>query len=756
MAKSLYEPEPCTISEILKKSTHDATFIVPDLQRPYVWSPNQVSLLIDSIFRGWPFGTLLTWTVKREVVAGRLEGIPARSFYTLVSQCPDVPEKTATMDPGNYKTEYTMILDGQQRVQSLILAFGDADGICMYDSDWKKVSDPKSKARSKSGYTTAGLCLDLAKYLEEVKRCGYRCRNVNLADCLKWAVLDRRLCSANYPGGSPVPLAYSGVDCFIPLKSMWNMTDANRNEDDDLAPLADTIIDGAFESPEPKRQFCDRFGGYDNVKKYLIPFLRRCCEIKELPITCLNVRAYEENPKASDDQKRVDRQEYDDAIVNIFTRLNTAGRALTREEITFAWVKSTWKDAGVTGGAYPKAEDFVDRIKDVFSSWDLSVDNVIGSLSIIWCDHDPGRMGRRLADRELLQASVIRNMSGFLRRNADALVVAAERVCALYEKYHLTNVTDSFNDVTIAWDLYFTGESTWGRVGESTKLAKDNATKALDEIVRRFIARWAPNPSWGRYWTVQAVPFLEKTMEAMYRGGVDVAAAPDEAAWRDRLKALSREVNQNAIPEAKDLEMRLWERAVYLYRSRLEIWQGLDESRAKFRSLTFRTAADKGEPQLNVDHVVAYALWKKKVEDAFADNTLTVEKAAAVLLGKSAEEIARLREVDPSFEAEVKRSSVEFINNIGNCMLLNYCYNIKKRDYPLSTFMDQMYEFRPETPAPNRVDREQWVAAMELADELIHPDKHSIEEIAAAILAREKLIYGELGRFTTTPEPDLH
>ena len=40
-----------------------ATLVIPDLQRPYVWSPNQVSLLVDSLVRGWPFGTLLLWKV---------------------------------------------------------------------------------------------------------------------------------------------------------------------------------------------------------------------------------------------------------------------------------------------------------------------------------------------------------------------------------------------------------------------------------------------------------------------------------------------------------------------------------------------------------------------------------------------------------------------------------------------------------------------------------------------------------------------
>ena len=40
---------------------------------------------------------------------------------------------------------------------------------------------------------------------------------------------------------------------------------------------------------------------------------------------------------------------YNDAIVNIFTRLNHAGRTLTREEITLAWLKVGWEPKE-TGG----------------------------------------------------------------------------------------------------------------------------------------------------------------------------------------------------------------------------------------------------------------------------------------------------------------------------------------------------------------------------------------------------------------------
>src|SRR5260370_37427807 len=74
-----YDSKREVLSEIIKKATVNATYVIPDLQRPFVWTPRQVTLLIDSLFRGWPFGSLLFWEVKPECFDAN-EGIPHRPF----------------------------------------------------------------------------------------------------------------------------------------------------------------------------------------------------------------------------------------------------------------------------------------------------------------------------------------------------------------------------------------------------------------------------------------------------------------------------------------------------------------------------------------------------------------------------------------------------------------------------------------------------------------------------------------------------
>ena len=79
-----YDSKREPLAEIIKKATVNATYVIPDLQRPYVWSPRQVTMLVDSLFRGWPFGSLLLWEVKPDCFEAN-EGIPNRPFWQVES-----------------------------------------------------------------------------------------------------------------------------------------------------------------------------------------------------------------------------------------------------------------------------------------------------------------------------------------------------------------------------------------------------------------------------------------------------------------------------------------------------------------------------------------------------------------------------------------------------------------------------------------------------------------------------------------------
>ncbi|MGN6143203.1 MAG: GmrSD restriction endonuclease domain-containing protein [Mesorhizobium sp.] len=77
---------------------------VPNFQRGFVWDPERVAYLMDSIYKGYPFGSILLWRTKHELTHERDLG----------------PFKLPQNDP-QYPTDY--ILDGQQRITSIFGVF---------------------------------------------------------------------------------------------------------------------------------------------------------------------------------------------------------------------------------------------------------------------------------------------------------------------------------------------------------------------------------------------------------------------------------------------------------------------------------------------------------------------------------------------------------------------------------------------------------------------------------------------------------
>ncbi|MBE0337278.1 GmrSD restriction endonuclease domain-containing protein [Paenibacillus sp. 23TSA30-6] len=93
---------------------------IPSFQRGFVWNPDQVAFLYDSIYKGFPIGNLLLWETTRQLKSEKNIGSMA---------LPDID--------GKITVQY--VLDGQQRLTSLcalfnreILAKDNADWIDIY------------------------------------------------------------------------------------------------------------------------------------------------------------------------------------------------------------------------------------------------------------------------------------------------------------------------------------------------------------------------------------------------------------------------------------------------------------------------------------------------------------------------------------------------------------------------------------------------------------------------------------------------
>jgi hypothetical protein len=77
---------------------------IPAFQRGFVWSPDDVAFLMDSIYKSYPFGGVLLWRTKNKLSQERALG----PFL--------IPEPTA-----DYPIDY--VLDGQQRITSILGVF---------------------------------------------------------------------------------------------------------------------------------------------------------------------------------------------------------------------------------------------------------------------------------------------------------------------------------------------------------------------------------------------------------------------------------------------------------------------------------------------------------------------------------------------------------------------------------------------------------------------------------------------------------
>lgn len=91
--------------------------LLPHIQRPFVWKQdrtnNQVKRFMDSIMRGYPFGTLLFWRTRDDIQVRRFvedykDGMNIKDTYMKSSELAD--------------EEKTLVLDGQQRLQTLYTA----------------------------------------------------------------------------------------------------------------------------------------------------------------------------------------------------------------------------------------------------------------------------------------------------------------------------------------------------------------------------------------------------------------------------------------------------------------------------------------------------------------------------------------------------------------------------------------------------------------------------------------------------------
>jgi hypothetical protein len=97
------------VSYLNNDESEGGGFWLPNIQRPFVWSEDQIGRLFDSIMRQYPISTLLAWKTK--------EAVKNRKFIDVYSD--DL--KLSKYYVGESTKSKLLVLDGQQRLQSLYI-----------------------------------------------------------------------------------------------------------------------------------------------------------------------------------------------------------------------------------------------------------------------------------------------------------------------------------------------------------------------------------------------------------------------------------------------------------------------------------------------------------------------------------------------------------------------------------------------------------------------------------------------------------
>lgn len=94
MATTLYRDTGYLLSHLVEEIKH-GNIALPDIQRPFVWSATKIRDLFDSMYRGYPIGTLMFWETGAEVGTRQVGG------------------------GANERVARLLIVDGQQRLTAL-------------------------------------------------------------------------------------------------------------------------------------------------------------------------------------------------------------------------------------------------------------------------------------------------------------------------------------------------------------------------------------------------------------------------------------------------------------------------------------------------------------------------------------------------------------------------------------------------------------------------------------------------------------
>jgi len=626
----------------------------------------------------------------------------------------NVPQKSKEASIDNSAKAYLMILDGQQRLQSLLLALGGKSwSFTQTDKEWKKDIYGKETNIDSQYWSTGCLCIEVDKFLSEYEKCNKDIPRIDVENFLCWAITDKDK-GYSYKDREPaLPIASLEKGNFIRFSEIWDMAKSG------LMPCNyEDILKKSIFSEIPSETLVP-------LIKPLSEFMTVVAEVKHFTyITRLTIKEFE---KSGID----DRSFYNNAIVNIFARLNTAGRTLTRQEITLAWLKLGWnettkeqEDCGAT------LEELLIKLNGYDNNgMQLSIDNLVDILSLFWIITERNGDNQNeliLNDKDLVNGNIMKNIGNHTYEYWPTIEVVLLYCKKTFESRGLSECFAQSN-----YAFYFicgwifiaaiSSDQNKGRKRE-TEIKFDTQINGSFDM---FIDKWFFSTLLADTWSTSSnyLKFvgrlckLHKSIKNCNDPQSSIVLLTQE------LDIVLSDLKQDAIRRIDELHASK-RNEVIAYKNVLWLWNRLSPERWDVIEKPMKRK--KAAPRWEVDHAIPIDIWNDIVEKEYPLDS-TEQELSFDINGKSYTRKILLAE----------------INNLGNCSLLLRSHNRSKGKEPFGKFLSDIY---------NSKEIEEVKNTLLLNDVFLYPSNVSINPILTEIDTRNKKIKEELKDYFNNKE----
>jgi uncharacterized protein with ParB-like and HNH nuclease domain len=129
--------KPISIEEAIQ-SINRHHFLLPALQRKFVWSSQQICVLFDSIMRDYPINTFMMWEVTKPEIKNNFK------FYEFIKDyCQRLNDENPHIPTNASFDDFKAVIDGQQRLTSMYLGLCSTYAYKQPRVWWPSVRDNK-------------------------------------------------------------------------------------------------------------------------------------------------------------------------------------------------------------------------------------------------------------------------------------------------------------------------------------------------------------------------------------------------------------------------------------------------------------------------------------------------------------------------------------------------------------------------------------------------------------------------------------